>query len=526
MRPLSAANFPPNFACICKHSLPIPPTLHMIRFAIQTATAVYVTISLVLIGSICQAEEPPQITRLEPNSVLAGQVMDVRIVGQFKTWPVQVWSGSPHVTWSCKPESGVFQVAVDSSANLKEVWFRLFNSAGATPPRRLLIGTQQPILEKEPNDRLSQANDINLDGEVTAVLEKNVDVDCFRVHLSEGDHFSAVVDSHRYGSPVDANLQLLDEKGFVIAESIDHFGLDPAISATVTRTGGYHVKVFAFPAEPDSTISFRGGADWWYRLRCRKGDLLHELPPDREKTLAKCTRREIVAGLKLENAVALNLEEKVFQIVDVSTENSDKRSSQSHYYKLPKAVGTQVRLEVTAQSMGSPLDPTLTIMDATSKQHAFQDDAGNDRDASLTWTIPDDKDYFAVIGDFHRRGGQRHAYWLSLTPVQPRVHVTTSSDAYASKINQETEISMKLEKPAEWVGEIEVISSDASLGVVFAPSSVKIEKGTKDISVKLTATKAYAGLLPIQLKQKESGEVLSMSGPIDESIVPWLTVSE
>lgn len=526
MRPLSAANFPPNFACICKHPLPIPPTLHMIRFAIQTATVVYVTISLVLIASLSQAEEPPQITRLEPNSVVAGQVMDFRIVGQFKSWPVQVWSSSPHVTWSCKPESGVFQVAVDSSANLKEVWFRFFNSAGVTPPRRLLIGTQQPILEKEPNDGPSQANDIKPDEEITSVLEKNVDVDCFRVHLSDGDQFSAVVDSHRYGSPVDANLQLLDEKGFVITESIDHFGLDPAIFATITRTGVYHVKVFAFPAEPDSTISFRGGADWWYRLRCRKGPLLHEFPSDREKTLAKCTLREASVGLTLENAVPLNLEEKVSQIVAVSTEDSGKRSSQNHYYKLPKAAGVQVRLEVTAQSMGSPLDPTLTIMDATSKQHAFQDDAGNDRDASLTWTIPDDKDYFAVIGDFHRRGGQQHVYWLSLTQVQPRVHVTTSSDSYVSKINQEIEISMKLEKPAEWVGEIEMICTDASLSVVLAPSSVKIEKGTKDISIKLTATKAYAGLLPIQLKQKESGQSLSMSGPINESIVPWLTITE
>jgi hypothetical protein len=334
------------------------------------------------------------------------------------------------------------------------------------------------------------------------------------------------VDSHRYGSPADDNLQLLDEKGFVVLESIDHFGLDPALTATITRSGIYYVKVFAFPAEPDSTISFRGGADWWYRLRCFKGPLPYEIPPARAATLAECALRETAAGLTMDNAVPLNLKEKVFQTVIGSIENSGRRSSQNHYYKLPKATGTQVCLEVTAHSMGSPLDPTLSIIDTTSKQHAFQDDAGNDRDALLTWTIPDDKEYFAVIGDFHRLGGEQDAYWLSLTEVQPRVHVTTLADSYLSKINQELEISLKLDKPADWTGELEMISTVASLGVVLAPSSVKIEKGTKDISVKLTATKAYAGLLPIQLKQKESGQVLSMSGPINDAIVPWLTITE
>jgi hypothetical protein len=498
----------------------------MIRFAIQTATVAYASFASVMIASLCLAEEPPQITRLEPNSIVAGQVMEVRAVGQFKTWPVQVWSSSPHVTWSCKPEAGVFQISVDGSADQKEVWFRLFHSSGATPPKRILVGTLPPILEKEPNDQPSKANDIKPDEEVSAVLEKNVDVDCFRVHLEEGDLFSAVVDSHRFGSPVDANLQLLDEKGFVVAESIDHFGLDPAISATITRSGVYHVKVFAFPAEPDSTISFRGGADWWYRLRCRKGPLLYEPPAAREAILAQCTLREAVAGLSMDTATLLNLQEKVFQTVDASIGNASKLSSQNHYYKLPKAPGLQVRLDVTAQSMGSPLDPTLAIIDATGKQHAFQDDAGNDRDASLTWSIPDDKDYFAVIGDFHRQGGKKDVYWLSLTQVHPRVHLTTSSDLYSSKINQEIDISFQIEKPADWTGEVELLCSDPSIEIVFNPSSVKIETGTKDVSTKLKVNKAYAGVLPIQCKLKGSDTFVPLSGAQSYDVPSWLTVLE
>jgi hypothetical protein len=51
----------------------------------------------------------------------------------------------------------------------------------------MLIGTQQSILEKEPNDQPSKPTTSSRDEEISAVLEKNVDVDCFRVHLSEGD---------------------------------------------------------------------------------------------------------------------------------------------------------------------------------------------------------------------------------------------------------------------------------------------------------------------------------------------------
>lgn len=498
----------------------------MIRFAIFIVTINYVAIASLIGGPICLAEELPQISRAEPNSIATGQVTEVRVLGQFKSWPIQVWSSSPHVTWNCQAESGVFQISVDGSIDSKEVWFRLFNSAGTTPPKRILIASQTPILEKEPNDQPSKANDIKSDEIISAALEKNIDVDCFRVHLAENDQFSAVVDSHRYGSPVDANLQLLDEKGFVVVESIDHFGLDPAISATITRSGTYYVKVFAFPAEPDSTISFRGGADWWYRLRCSKGPLLYEIPPARDATLAKCTLRDTTAGLTVDTAVLLNLQEKVFQTVEASNENSGKMPSHNHYYKLPKAPGIQVRIEVTAQSMGSPLDPTLTIIDAAGKQLAFHDDEGNDRDALLTWTIPDDKDYFAVIGDFHRLGGKQDAYWLSLTQAHPRVHITASSDSYSSKINQEIEISLKLEKPADWTGELELICTDPSIEITFTPSSIKVESGTKEISAKLKASKAYAGALPIQLKHKESDKALSMSGPLNETIVPWFTVTE
>ncbi len=457
----------------------------MLRATLSLITSFSSVLVSLTLESGCWANEPPQISRVEPNGVALGQTTEVRVVGQFKSWPVQIWSSSPDVKWSCQSETGVFQVSVNDASHLKEAWFRLFHASGSSPAKRLFIAPQLTLKETEPNDSITKASDIESESLVSGVLEKNVDVDCYRVSLKEGDLFSVIVDSHRYGSPADANLQLLDERGFVIQESIDHFGLDPALSASITRTGIFYLKVFAFPAEPDSTISFRGGADWWYRLRCVKGPLPFEVPASREMTLALCTQTQIPPGFNIETAPALNLQEKVFQTIESSNDSPGNSTTLNHYFRLPKSPGTHIRIEVTAQSMGSNLDPTVTIIDSNGQQRAFQDDTANDRDVSIQWTIPDDKDYYVVLGDFHRRGGKQNAYWLALAQVQPRVYVSSAADSYTTKINEEVEISLKLEKPADWSGELALLNSDPSLEIVFNPPVIKIEKGTKDASIKL-----------------------------------------
>lgn len=498
----------------------------MLRVTLSLITGFGFVFVPLTIDCTCWANEPPQISRAEPNSVALGQTTEVRVVGQFKSWPVQIWSSSPDVKWSCQSETGVFQVSVNNASHLKEAWFRLFQDSGSSPAKRLLIASQPSLKETEPNDSFTKATDIESESFVSGVLEKNVDVDCYRMSLKEGDLFSVIVDSHRYGSPADANLQLLDERGFVVQESIDHFGLDPALSASITRTGIFYLKVFAFPAEPDSTISFRGGADWWYRLRCLKGPLPFEVPAARETTLAQCTQMQIPPGFNVETAPNLNLQEKVFHTIESSNDRPGNSTTPNHYFQLPKSPGTQIRIEVTAQSMGSNLDPTITIIDSNGQQRAFQDDTANDRDVSILWTIPDDKDYYVVLGDFHRRGGKQNAYWLALTQVQARVSISSTADSYSTKINEEVEIALKLEKPADWAGELELLSSDPSLEIAINPPVIKMEKGTKDASVKLKLNKAYAGILPIHGKLKGSSETVTLSGPQSGDVPSWLTVRE
>lgn len=487
--------------------------------------AVSLLLGLVLYPQDIHANEPPQFSRLSPVTAVRGGPIEVRATGQFKSWPVQVWSNSPEVNWSCLEEPGVFQVTVAESFTPQNDWFRFFNSAGSTPARPILISSAPVASEIEPNDKPSTATPILPDQSVSGVLEKNVDVDCFQVELSERDVFSAVIDSHRYGTPVDANLQILDERGFVLMESIDHFGLDPALEFVAPRSGNYIVKVFAFPAEPDSTISFRGGNDWWYRLRCRLGPLEYEIPSERLPYLEQCSPSDAKPGNTPATAASLRLNEKLLRTIESQKGDSGRRTAEVHYYQLPQAAGATLRVQVIARSMGSQLDPVLTIVNEKGEQQAFQDDVDNERDVSILWKIPDDANYYAVVGDFHRRGGPKHDYWLSITSVEPSVSIFTSADAYQGKTNQDIDIALKFETVADWTGEIELSPLDENLALVIEPSTLTIDKPKTDLTVKIKSAKSYAGILPIQTRQKGTDNLR----PVTTATAPvpaWLTVTE
>ncbi len=69
--------------------------------------------------------------------------------------------------------------------------------------------------------------------------------------------------------------------------------------------------------------------------------------------------------------------------------------------------------EASAQRLGSPLDPILTLYDAAGLTIASQDDASGARDPVLKVTLPADGAYRLSLIDAHDQGGPTHVYHLS-----------------------------------------------------------------------------------------------------------------
>ena len=73
---------------------------------------------------------------------------------------------------------------------------------------------------------------------------------------------------------MDAVLQVVSQEGLVLAQNDDDVGRDPRIVFEAPSAGTYIVRLFAFPAKPDSSIRFAGGSDYVYRLTLTTGGFI------------------------------------------------------------------------------------------------------------------------------------------------------------------------------------------------------------------------------------------------------------
>lgn len=220
----------------------------------------------------------PTLSHLYPAGGQRGTRFVTTCKGEFE-WPVAIWA--PGIAVRPLNDAGQIEVTVPNDLAADRVWLRLYNSEGASPIQPLLIGSLPEVVEAEPNNRLREAQQLpDARRTVNGVLQESGDVDGYAIRLSSGETLVASLDANtRLGSPMDAILQIVRPDGFVIAENHDDLGLDPLLAYTAPADGTYIVRVFAFPSEPDTTIAFRGGAAYIYRLTLTTGPFVRHADP-------------------------------------------------------------------------------------------------------------------------------------------------------------------------------------------------------------------------------------------------------
>ena len=262
----------------------------------------------ILTQIVAQARSaPPAALHLFPAGGQRGTKLVVTCTGTF-SWPPKVFA--PGIEVAPTSELGQLQIEIPGDLPTDRVWIRLYDAEGTATPLPFLIGGLREISEQEPNDRPREAILLNEPGNSVPhraaetaglnsssaarevdVLEtavaitingalKDEDVDCFGVQLAAGQTLVAAVDAFaRLGSPMDAILQVVSREGTVLAEKHDDLNLDPRLAFTATKPGIYVVRLFAFPASPDSSIRFAGGANQIYRLTLTTGPFVtHSIP--------------------------------------------------------------------------------------------------------------------------------------------------------------------------------------------------------------------------------------------------------
>jgi len=465
-----------------------------------------------------QSAERPELTRLFPSGGQAGTTVEVEATGKFPVWPISAWSDSESIQWSVEEKSGKLKANINAAAKPGLHWLRLYHPSGATAIRPFLVSDVIEQSESEPNNRLAEANAIaKLPSCFHGVLGKRGDVDLVTLTLTAGQRLVAtVVAAKKLQSPLDANVQLLDKEGFVLAENLDRFGLDPGLEFIAPLESTYYIRVFGFPATPDSTIAFGGGTDWIYRLRLQVGDSPLFGTDEENPLIDGRTANVIEEGHAATSDTALAVQ------IPSWTRGRIFKPGLQNFVRFRVSAGLQYRLQVVAREAGSELDPTLSILDSAGKQLSQLDDVENDRDPVLDWKAPADGEYIAVVKDFHLRGGPNFDFDLMVTVLSPDFKASIISDLIQCTVGKEIELQVKVDRELDFAGEIDIGLENPLDGVECAiVKSVHGGETAKKITLRIKSSVAYQGPIAIIAKATDGTMIRFASSEAGKPI--WLS---
>lgn len=541
----------------------------MIRLNVSTLVAL-AFVSALLCGTKLalplSAADGPKVQRTLPVGGIIGKTHEVVLTGTFPTWPVKVWTDSTDLTIQPLEASGKLSITVAAEAKPGVRYFRVYDANGASGLLPFIVDQCEDALESEPNDHYNKAQLVEkLPISVHGCLEKNGDVDTYQVTLAQGQTLVASLDGQRHlNSPMDADLQVLTARGVVLAQQMDHHGLDPELHFTAPSDGVYLIRVLAFPDTPNSTIAYAGGEKFVYRLMLTHSAYLERTVPaclsnQRENTLQ-------LFGVNLGSEVRSVTVPAVNATVDhidlsfpgmqgllnlpvtggaIFVEAEPNSSQQPQSIEVPSMTtgmidaakdqdafvfaspaGKRWRIAVDAKSIGSSLDAVLTVSNSEGKQLTTNDDVGEDRDPSLSFVAPAEGKFTVAVHDMYREGGPKHWYRLSIEPEAADYSISVASDVVVGKVNQPIEITVTVARTLDYAGEITIgLENELMPGVRPQVVSKKGDDSAKSVKLTVQSSAAYSGPVRI-LGTSELPHKHFAKPPKAASDWLWLTITE
>ncbi|MDA0285534.1 MAG: PPC domain-containing protein, partial [Planctomycetota bacterium] len=457
-----------------------------------------------------------------PTGAQIGQKVTVKVSGKLNQPGTSFWCDHPEVVIEI-PE-GENDVGITSSPKARPglCWLRFFNAEGATAQIPFVLGRLPEVVEVEPNNEVSKAQLIEKSSVVNAKLGEANDVDVYAVPLKKGQTLVAQIDANwRLGFPVDPVMQILSANGTVIEQVDDDHGFDPIIAFEAPTDGTWLVRVFGFPATPNSTIRFAGGADYIYRLTLTTESFVNHCLPlavqsgsdtlvtltgwNLSKTLTEPFSVDMATlpGLthaELSQLIPLSIVDEPVLVVAEPC-NSDKPLSittpmtvcgvidqprDEDFVTFSAKKGEVLVIDVESRSLGYPLDPVVTVLDSEGKVVIESDDAvRNEFDSRLKFAPKADGEYTVRIRDLFGNGGWRFAWRMSIRPSLPSVNMTLKSDTFTAIPGTPLEIPVAIARLEGFKEEITITVLNLPEGAIVEPVKSEI-KGDSSKAVKLS----------------------------------------
>jgi hypothetical protein len=169
-------------------------------------------------------------------------------------------------------DGGAVSVNLPPQDRLGVARLRLDTPRGITNPVNLVVAPHRQLVESEGNDAVAASNPINLPAGANGRISKLDDVDFYSFTAQRGQKLYLEIEARRHGSPLDAVLELFDEKGKLLAEADDgdvFRGKDSRLFWTAPADGKYAIAV--------RDLHGRGGERFVYHLRIEPAEPDFEL---------------------------------------------------------------------------------------------------------------------------------------------------------------------------------------------------------------------------------------------------------
>ena len=523
---------------------------------------------LLAVSALPVQADPPVLGHVYPAGGKVGSTVTVNFGGTLKPWPVKVWTSSEKLKFEPQKKSGEMSVTVADDASPGVYLVRVFNDDGASDIRPFVVGIADEIVEKEPNNKISDAMKIELPVVVNGQLAKRGDHDAFAVNVKKGQTLVVRMLAHRpLGSPMDGIIQIASDKGFVLAQNDDGPNLDPYIVFDVPQDGTYLIRVFAFPEVATSSISYAGAANFVYRLDATtSGYLDHTIPLVVAKNGSTDVRlngwnlakdklaQKVSAGdgdavviaepgngrsLSLpvfEGQVVVAQEDQASQTVplpvSISGTMDAKRDVDTFTFAMKK--GQALNINAYARSLDSPMDPVIRVTDPTGKVVKEIDDHDRTkRDALINLRATEDGEHKLEIWDLHGQWGTRYYYRMDIQEQRPTITLKLGIQAVTVKAGGEVKIPVDVVRGGGFNDKIKLTANDLPPGITCeAVESDTKGASAKKVELKLVAAKdaeSYSGLIKVigqgvKLADVRGTAMFEVTGPSILRSDCWLTV--
>ena len=419
--------------------------------------------------------EAPELKSIHPIGAGRGTTNTYTLSGKFDPWPPKFWSEPPGLVFKAETNKNKVDIEIPADTKPGARLVRIYNDDGASDPKFFVVGTDHEFDEKEPNGRLAEAQSATLPSVFNGRLDKNDDVDCYKIHLATGDWLDASLEAYTLMSKFDGVLRLVTTNGVTLVWNHDYETFDPHLWWRAPSEQTVILQVFGFVYPANNDIRLTGGDEAFYRLR-----LALSAPPEWRDSKTETT-----------NALPFEV--------------SGTLSKPGEQHKIPffGRKDQYIEAQVESAHLGFPLDAWLKIIDASGAEITKNEDFNGSADPRIEWKCNRDTNFFFVVGSTLNRGATNYHYRLKAQIVPPDFTATWSANALVLSGGSTNTLKIDFKRLRDHTNEVIAEFVGLPPGITAVATNLPSKGGEVNFAV-IAATNAAPFKGPIRLALKDT----------------------